>query len=95
MHKDTKFAYIYSIIQFSTFLALLFSIYMGLQSYFYVFLIVWSISPGYLLMPFFKELYSTDKGTKLSWAPFLPHLGSSWIIAISTVGHRAVQWTTM
>lgn len=90
LEKDKGYAYLYSGIQIVTFLALLVSINTGLENYYYIFLIIWSISPGYQLIPFVKQLVTTDEGTKLSLTAFLPHLGSTWIIAISTYVFRVI-----
>jgi len=90
LENDKRYAFLYSGIQSVTFLALLISINAGLENYYLIFLIIWSFSPGYQLMPFAKQMLTRDKELKLSWTAFMPHLGSSWIIAISTYVFRVL-----
>ncbi len=85
---DRGYAYLYSGIQVVVFLSILISLYTGTENYILVSLFVWSISPGFQLLPFLKSMLRRDKGKYMPWAEFMPHLGSSYIIAISTYVFR-------
>jgi len=88
LHDDKKYGYIYSGIQVIAFIGLLASIKMEGENHYLIFLILWAISPGCQLIAFTKSMFHTKSDKKISWSVFMPHLGATWIIAISTYVFR-------
>ncbi len=80
---DKTYAFNYSVIQIFTVFALLSSILIGNGTSIYITLFLWALSPGYQLFQFIIKENTVTKKNNLSLRSFFPHLGSSWIIAIS------------
>jgi glycosyltransferase involved in cell wall biosynthesis len=88
--NDKKYACIYSGIQIGTLLALLATVYSGLDGYFSITLVLWSSSPAWIILPFVNKTFPNNNNLNISWLLLLPHLGSSWIIASSTYIFRVL-----
>ena len=80
---DKTYAFNYSVIQIFTVIALLSSILIGNGTSIYIILFFWALSPGYQLFQFITKENTETENNNLSLRSFFPHLGSSWIIAIS------------
>ena len=88
--NDKRFAHVYSGTQMGVFALVFLTIFLGLDDYFFITFIFWSISPIFLIIPFLKSMKLKDEKRSISWHTLLPHLGSSWVIASSTYIFRVL-----
>ncbi len=88
--NDKRYAYLYSSIQVAMFLCILISLYTGTENYIVLTLFVWAVSPSFQIIPFFEFMLRNGQGTNMPWTQFISHLGSSYIISISTYVFRVL-----
>tara|TARA_R110002049_G_scaffold224693_5_gene396424 strand:+ start:1097 stop:2221 length:1125 start_codon:yes stop_codon:yes gene_type:complete len=82
-HNDIHFADKYVRVNTTGFLFLVLMLTFSWMELFYFLLYVWAILPVVFLLPYIRWIYD-DKKFKLSLTKFIPHIGSSSVIGITT-----------
>jgi len=90
-NDDRQYAHRFFYIQLVSLLALVSSLVLEDGSYYKAFLLIWAIAPIVQLAPFLVRVYRLrSQGSRLDLREFLPHVGSSWVIAISVYVFRVL-----
>ena len=88
-HNDIHFAEKYVQINTAGFFILVLMLIFSWMDAFYFVLYVWALLPVFFLFPYIKWVYDT-KQFKLSLTKFIPHIGSSSVIGITTYIFRVL-----
>lgn len=88
LEQDNRYAFLFTGIQIASFFMLVIAITSGVDHYFHIALLIWACTPGFQLLPFIIRMCSCEKHMDLHWKTFLPHIGSSWVIATTTYVFR-------
>ena len=87
VEENNNFARLFLFIQCITFLNMLVFINNDDITLFTIALYIWALSPVFLLTPFIKKI-SIYNISRINWRILSPHLGSTWVIGISTFVFR-------
>jgi hypothetical protein len=82
-HNDVHFANKYVLINTLSFLFLVLMLTFSWMEFFYFTLYFWALLPVLFIFPYIKWIYNV-KQFKLSFTKFIPHIGSSSVIGITT-----------
>tara|TARA_R110001583_G_C5671425_1_gene411188 strand:- start:14524 stop:15645 length:1122 start_codon:yes stop_codon:yes gene_type:complete len=82
-HNDIHFANRYVQINTAGFLLLILTLAFSWVDVFYLVLYVWALLPAIFLFPYIRWIYDA-KRFKLSFSKFIPHIGSTSVIGITT-----------
>lgn len=86
---EAGFAHRFIAIQTISFSLLLFSFGMQNERLYEFMLFFWACSPVFQIIPFFiRRITHCNERAHINLGNFLPHLGSSWVIAVSTYVFR-------
>ncbi len=88
--ENIKFAYIFVFIQCASFILLVISLWGGDEKLFYIALTVWAVSPIVTGARFVLRMLVTKPGKRDVFVSLAPHIGSTWIIGVSTYLFRVV-----
>lgn len=87
---DQGYAWRFIVLQSFSFGLLVLTIVFHLQNLYRECFFFWSISPLLQVAPFFRRTLFRSGGGRIRLALFLPHLGSSWVIATSVYVFRVL-----
>ncbi len=88
MDGDSVYAYRFTILQIISLFFLLIASCMSSDGFFTYALFFWAVSPGILLFSFIRDMSRLSSSKNMDWKSFVPHMGSSWVIAVSTYVFR-------